>query len=308
MDYYHVNFNDAKEILLGYDYDLDNLPVGEFDDKYNSDNALSETEAIALSMMDLRENKIPNSPISITEKISQLSVPTWPTGVKFLKDNMDNPEAFPYLSYLKYRKVTLQEIYEHNMGYITSGTITIPQVNKVIPIFNSVIFTTFDEQGSGKAVYWNTRSINQKAVVKSLNAPNKEGLERGKDNCIFNLNHAKHQDKIVICEGVFNALMCGDCGVATFGKAVTDDQVLLLKQAYQENPSLKLYVFLDTDAATQGIDLAKRLIAFCPSVYMVSNPYPGDANDIGRAKVAELIKNAKPFSTATSLSYLVNAI
>ena len=42
--------------------------------------------------------------------------PAFPTNTKLLRDNLNNPESYPYLWYLKNRGITLQQIYKYKKG------------------------------------------------------------------------------------------------------------------------------------------------------------------------------------------------
>jgi DNA primase len=144
-------------------------------------------------------------------------------------------------------------------------------------------------------MYWNTRSIEKDAYIKSFNAPSRP-TEYGKNNTIFNLNWAKYSDKIVITEGVFDALTIGgDSGVGTFGKMITTEQVDLLIRETEER-QLPIYLYLDRDAIDQMIKSAHRIKAKAPNrpLYFVLGDKKRDANDLGPEKVQELIDQAFP--------------
>ena len=53
------------------------------------------------------------------------------------------------------------------------------------------------------------------------------GLEKGR--ILFNHDWARTSDVVVICEGTFDAMAVGKCGVATLGKGVTELQARLIK-------------------------------------------------------------------------------
>lgn len=52
------------------------------------------------------------------------------------------------------------------------------------------------------------------------------GLEKGR--ILFNYDWARTSDVVVICEGTFDAMAVGKCGVATLGKGVTERQIRLI--------------------------------------------------------------------------------
>lgn len=294
-EYYGVSGREAIDILRNFDYDIDDLELSKFNSQYN-DSTLTEEEKLLLAMYDLTKE----------DEVEQVkyTMPPLPTNTKFLVDTFRDAEAKPFLDYLKSRGVTAQDIIDHSIGYVKQGTVKL-RSDRELTLDDHVIFITYNN--AGEPVYWNTRSIHKDAYVKSFNAPNEE-TEYGKKNTIFNLNRAKYTDKIIINEGVFNALTCGESGVATFGKQVTTDQINLLKQAHRRNPAIKYYVFLDRDAYDQGDKLAEQLSTFSENVYLVMNPTDDDANDLGYEKVQQLIAEALPFNNANRMLYLMLSV
>lgn len=292
MQYYGVTFHKAVDILDTYMEDEGLLNFEQITG-YDS-NELTEAEQILLSLT--AHNNTPTSTEAMTAVL-------YPTNTKFFQFNMHNPEAYPYMQYLVDRGVTLKQLLQHGMGYVIRGEVAKTDGEGTITITNSVIFTTFDDHNQPR--YWNTRSIEPDAYIKALNAPARRD-QFGKNNSIFNLNRARKTDKIIISEGVFNALTTGDSGVATFGKQVTEGQVSMLAEAGIDNPKMKYYIFLDTDATKEALKLAKKLYQYVPNVYLVENPYKGkDANDLGSAITQELIRKAIPYTEENSLKFIL---
>lgn len=298
---YHDNYNQAKERLaeVGIDMDLTQSHLS-FKKEFSYSDSLTEEEKLYLSL-----NKHKLEGCKNTEVVN-LKAPKFPTGLKSIKDNINNPESFPFQMYLKNRGVTLEQIIKHNIQYVINGSVDKINSEGKMLIKNSIIFITYDN--SGQPIFWNTRSIEKDVMLKSYNAPAREG-EYMKNNVIFNLNVARTLDKLVICESVFNALTVGDEGVATFGKKMTSGQIKLIKQAIEFNPNLNIYIFTDTDAKREGNEQAKRISEFTPNVYLVDNPYKDkDANDLGHDISWQLINNAKKFNQGSSLGYLLTGI
>lgn len=224
--------------------------------------------------------------------------PNIPSNLKFLKIEWNNPEAYSYLWYLYKRGVTPEQVQAYNIGYVKSGEVKRTN-NKPLHIENSVVFPTYNQQG--KMVYWNTRSIELHPFIKSINAMSEPNQYSRKD-VVWNMNKIHSNSYMVICEGVFNALTSSVgpyTGIATFGKAITDSQVQLMKKL---NPK-RYYIFLDNDAKDQELKLAKRLkqtgIDY-DRIYLVINPYGDkDANDLGQVKVKQLLDQARPIDLVT---------
>lgn len=281
MKYYNVSYVEAIDILATYDYDVHAARESQYTlSQYGQD--LSEEEKLLLFISRRGE------PIEANSS-KKLKCPPPPTNCKSLMANFNNPEAYPFFQYLKNRGVTLEQIQTHNISYVTYGQITLADGRKM-DLVNHVVFFTFDE--NNKPVYWNTRSIEKNPFIKSFNGVSREG-EYSKENTVFNLNNAKYTDKIVICEGVFNALTVGESGVATFGKKVTDKQIELLLSETKER-RLPIYIYLDADAWKEMIELARKLKKAdkARDVYFVYDGSNRDANDIGTAAANELINNA----------------
>lgn len=283
-EYFNVSFPEAIDILATYDYDA-NLKGPERNQQslthYGAD--LSEEEQLFLFIAHQGQ------PVNEQEN-KMYKCPPPPTNCKSLMANFDNPEAFPFFAYLNNRGVTIENIKEHNISYVTYGTTKL-QDGRDLELVNHVVFFTFDDKRN--PIYWNTRSIESNAFIKSFNAPARED-EYSKNNVVFNLNNAYSTDKIVVAEGVFNALTIGKSGVATFGKMVTEDQIRLILQKTRNN-KLPIYLYLDTDAWKQMIAAADRIKALEPdrTVYYVYNGREDvDANDLGPEAVQELIANA----------------
>lgn len=295
--YYGYSYKEAKEQVEDWS--------GETIDAKTTErfSELSDMESLFLA--------IAKGPHKVEQAEEAKTTIPLPTNFKPLYQNMNNPEAFPYLTYLNNRGVTLEEIYTHVMGYVIEGQVRKSSLTEdgetdYFTIRNSIVFLTFDDNGN--YLYWNSRSIEKNPMVKSLNGPALSN-EHSKNDVIFNLNKARKTNEIVIFEGVFNALMAGQSGVATFGKMITDSQLELLKQAYEDNHELRFVVFLDSDARKQATDLASRLATFTKNVYIVDSPYGDkDANDLGREITQELIRNAKRYSEISSLEVLLHGL
>lgn len=279
MKYYQVDYIEAVDILLTYDYDVNAERQGQASlNQYGAD--LTDEEKLLMFITRGGE------PLEGENRVNYKCPPP-PTNCKSLMANFENPEAFPFFAYLMKRGVTIEHIQTHNISYVTYGEVQLADGRKM-NLVNHVVFFTFDEKR--KPLYWNTRSIERDPFIKSFNAPSRED-EYSKNNTIFNLNNVHNADKVVVHEGVFNSFMTPGCGVATFGKKVTEDQVKLLLAVAKGKP---IYLFLDTDAWKEMIATANVIHSIDPSqiVYFVYSGLDDDANDLGIERVQELINNA----------------
>lgn len=293
MKYYGVPYREAIDILLTYDYDVNDLELSQFNSKYKDDN-LTESEILLLAMRSIGSGNDSSGEVHYT-------MPALPSNVRFFQYDFASPEAQPFLEYLKGRGVTAEQIMQHGMGFVEKGSVHLPN-GQILDLENHVIFLTYDVEG--QPIYWNTRAIHKDAYIKSFNAPSLPN-EYGKANTIFNLNRARKTGKVIINEGVFNALSCGDSGVATFGKQITHEQVDLLKQVIRRNPETKFYIFLDRDAYDKGVKLGEELIKHTNNVYLVMNPTDDDANDMAPEVLEGYINEALQFNSANTMKYLL---
>lgn len=280
--YYDCSAKEAKAILHDQNYDTVSSPI-----LVNH----SENESLLSKLIQIQEKQ--------KVKVKQLVSPPIPTNWHNLINNMDNPEAYPYFNYLHGRGLTLEDIRDFDLGYVTNGVVK-RKGKKDLRIQKSIMFPTYNQDG--KLIYWSTRSIEAHPYVKSINAPATQD-EISRKDILFNGSHViKDNSYMVICEGPINAITSsinqleyfGYVGVATLGKQVTDKQIELMKKLQP----LKFLIFLDNDAKSQELDLIERMEAIdIPDnkIYLVKNPYGDkDANDLGRKAVYELLNYAKP--------------
>lgn len=289
-----VPFSEAKDMLATYDYYVGNKEQTDLQNEFG-DQELTESEKLFLLMH--------KEDIDIEDDNKVLENNKLPYGFSYLWDDRDNKNSYPYFNYLLSRGIDLKDIKNYHIGYVDKGGYNHPETGKYIPLITSVVFITYGD--NGEPLYWNTRSINPKSTQKSINAPATDGMY-SKRTTIFNLDKAKNTDKIVVCESVFNALMFGHSGVATFGKQVTEEQINLLKNAVRYK-NMPIYLFLDNDAKKETNDLANKIYQFTHKIYIVINPYGDkDANDLGKVKANELIEKAIKFDNSGRAQILFN--
>lgn len=279
MQLYRISFKEAKEVAKEYGYVQESKPKAVIS---QSD---SLAEKLMLIMYDDKEDE-------------NLVMPSLPTNTKLLSSNWSNPVAFPYFNYLHSRGVTKSDIENYNIGFCVNGTARTRR--GALSIRNSIVFIT---KMNDEPVYWNTRSIDPNPFIKSFNAYAELGKEYARSQSLFNYDSIKRNNNVVICEGVFNAITIshidGYCGLATFGKEVTDAQLkLIVKELGHRN----LYLFLDNDANYKIVQLGKRFLEAGVNreqIWLVNNPYERqDANDLGESISKELLES----STNPSLS------
>lgn len=279
-----MSYNSTKKVLEDSNLNIDISKIAE-----NKDTSLFES---------LVNNK-QNSNIIVANKMPML-----PTNTHRILDNLGKSEVLPYLSYLKKRGITDEQLLKYDIRYCIYGTVL--GRKKDIHINKSIIFITYE---NGVPVYWNTRSILKSPCLKTFNAIAKNG-EFSKRDSVFNLNRVNKDDNVVICESVFNALTVSDVfknlkGVATFGKMITDIQ---LDKILSKNPR-RVYLALDPDAISETCSLLNRILyKGYPEndIYIVEyQNETQDLNDLGKEKSIKLLKNATPYSNYNSFHNLL---
>jgi hypothetical protein len=158
---------------------------------------------------------------------------------------------------------------------------------------NRVLVPTLDEEG--RVVFWVGRTYGNSK--RKYDNP----TEVSRNQFIFNLHRAVDYGWIVVTEGVFSAITAGRNAVATFGKKVSDQQVMLLVDAYRKNSLRCVVAALDGDAQDENYWLAERLHVYGCTVFLVSLPEDKDPDDLGREEFSKLVVKAPLFSPMAAL-------
>lgn len=282
MEYEEVGFREAKDILEDY-----GIAGNEFFAQAKEEG-LSDEEALYLMLItdksDMREE---------SQEVVK-TPPPLPKGFRLIMDNLDSEEVIPFLDYLiNKRNIEPRMIARHNIGYVKKGSFT-TSTGKEVPMYNHLVFLTYDFEGN--YMYWNTRSIEANPYLKTINASGTD-TEYGRADVVFNFNSAKDMNRLVLTEGVFDALTVGDEGISGFGKQYTQNQIDTIVNNI--TPEQKLYILLDRDAITTKnvrgesttIRVAEELYKKHEETYIVVPETDEDPNDLGREKVWELINS-----------------
>lgn len=113
-----------------------------------------------------------------------------------------------------------------------------------------------DDGGPLRMVGWQTRAVPGVSVNLEPKYFTMPGF--AKSRALYGFAYAKRCARIVITEGVTDAVRVGIGAVALFGKTMSFDQQALLAAAC---PNARVAVLLDSDAAGEGHALAARLNA-----------------------------------------------
>lgn len=152
-----------------------------------------------------------------------------------------------------------------------------------------VIIPSFDAAGSCE--YWMARSIAGKRF-KNPSSPRRYHVG------FLAQAAAIGQGRILVCEGVFSAIVAGRNAVATYGKYVTEQQLTRMAQAGVREP-----VFIaESDAKDATIGAAERAYSYGmrPEIFFL--PPGQDPADLGRGQFLALLSvGTNPVDKFTAL-------
>lgn len=206
------------------------------------------------------------------EEDAEISPPSFET-IKTIEDlplgsyviSEDDPDAQPYIEYLKGRGLTMEDILATNAHYTSSLARHKKKDGKRVHIGNRVLWPIYG--GKGDLVSWLTRAISEdpeKKHIKYINCPD---TELSKTFWPF-VPMAPGKTEAVICEGLIDALSlrrAGFAAFATFGKKMSEEQILLLKHWGVDSITL----FYDQDAKKEVIKLVDSLKLRFQRVFVV---------------------------------------
>lgn len=126
-----------------------------------------------------------------------------------------------------------------------------------------------------------------------------------KSNIVFNLHTIPNRVPVIITEGVFSCISAGPNAVATYGKAVSDEQIKLI---IDKEPS-SIYVSLDPDAYDNfSVKLCKRIHKVDSRIplYLIKLPDGEDPNSLGTEVYYNYVRNAQKYDPMISLLDQIN--
>lgn len=188
-----------------------------------------------------------------------------PEEFRLLSDNMHSTLTKAHLDYLYGRNVTDDLIRDYRIGYCTSGRYT---GRVIIPVYHF-----------GRVVNFVARSI-QGREPKVLTP-----FGNHQNRYCFNLDRIwGERDDVVIVEGVFDALTIPERAVATFGKKITSEQVLRLKEA-----GMRHITFCWDNDAVEAESFALRWRGLFETMSLLELPEGEDPSSLGRVALLELL-------------------
>lgn len=158
----------------------------------------------------------------------------------------------------------------------------------VIPSFNA----------DGECEYWVSRRIYEGKGPKYRNPPVSRRYYVG-----FLHQAIKQSKTVILCEGVFSAIVAGRDAVVSFGKYVTNTQLTKLRQVGVEG----VVVALDGDAWKEVVDTASRCYKMGFRTWALPMPFEYDPADMGRDKFREYMEKYSLYITETNLIHIKTA-
>lgn len=124
----------------------------------------------------------------------------------------------------------------------------------------------------------------QNGIVPYLNASPEESVMQV-NHCLYNYDSINYGREVVIVEGITDVWRMGKGFVASFTKAMTTEQILLLQK---KNPS-RVMIMYDADAQKNAISLANKLCGIFPSIEILALP-DGDPGDLSEDDATDIRK------------------
>jgi DNA primase len=223
-----------------------------------------------------------NSILGTTIKIDNIKVNTEVSLPKEYKPlfnlNKSDITVRQALAYIKYRRITPQDILKYQIGYCESGQYS----NKIlIPNYSS----------EGKLNYFIARSF-EKDPAKKYDAPSAD-----KNSVIGFENLINWNLPIILCEGAFDAISIKRNAIPLYGKTLS-------KQLYKRllhNDVKTIYLALDNDALKSTLKIAGDLLQSGKEIYVIKLQ-DKDPSDMGFQCFTNLIQQAEPFTFSDFVS------
>lgn len=170
-----------------------------------------------------------------------------PYGFEYFNQHKNSKLAGPYLNYMVKRGFDLARLVEVEAGYCVRGRFS----GRVVFPLRRLLRSIDDHQALRPWRGFSARTIYPGIEPKYLYP---SGMDR--KNELWGRDFGWTPKKILV-EGVLDALALYPSGIAAFGKNVTDEQIVVLKQIHRLGCSI--VVALDGDAWQEGQVLALRM-------------------------------------------------
>jgi len=183
-----------------------------------------------------------------------------------------DPDALAIKKYLIQRRVSDDDLWYYKLGYSSQPSLK-----------RRVIIPSFDREG--ELNHYVARTIDKK--VK----PKYEAPEGDRKHVIFNEINVDWTRRLVLCEGAFDAMKCGDNAVPMLGSDLSEESALFNTIISHGTP---VALAMDADMrVTKAPRVAKKLQTFNIDVIIVN--VATDPGDMSKQEFREALRAAKPF-------------
>lgn len=192
------------------------------------------------------------------------------------------PDFIEGYKYLKSRGVGMDLIRKYDLRYCKEDS------RVAIPI-----------KIKGALIGWQARYIHKTEVVTKTGETYRipkiitsESLVGRGGQCLMFQDNLDGAEEVLVCEGPFDALKGDLCGgnVATMGKNISTQQLMLIKKALTKAKAPKLYIGLDTDAG-QNITQTLDYFGYDVDCYLVTPPKGKE--DLGSCSLGEVLEQKR---------------
>lgn len=187
--------------------------------------------------------------------------------------NTRDPDVLAIKKYLYFeRKLTDDDLWFYKIGYSNSSK-----------WYRRAIFPSFDREG--ELNHYVGRAIDKKK------RPKYETPEGDRHRVIFNEINIDWSQQIIICEGVFDMVKCGDNAVPLLGSDLNEESALFNAIVANGTP---VALAMDADMrTTKAPRIAEKLMDYNIEVLMVD--VPSDPGDMSKKEFRATLNAAKPF-------------
>lgn len=146
-----------------------------------------------------------------------------------------------------------------------------------------VILPSFD--ATGELNYYTGRAIDASARLRY------NTVEADRSKVIFNEIDIDWSRQLVVCEGPFDMLKCGDNAVPLLGNSLNEDSALFCSIVAHRTP---IALALDSDMRRRTLQLVKQLESYNVNAAVVDLGGKKDPGEMSRDEFAAALSRAKP--------------
>lgn len=192
-----------------------------------------------------------------------------------------DPDITALRKYLTRRRIDEQDLWRFKFGFTESDR----------TYFRRVIMPSFDREG--KLNYFTARAVDSSSFMKYKNPP----VE--KVSIVYNDINIDWSRRLVLCEGPFDLVKCGDNAVPMLGSDLDEDYELFVKILVNSTP---VAVALDGDMwTTKTQKIVKKLMEYDIDTVVVDTRGIEDPGAVTKKEFKQLLDAAKPMVWEDSL-------